>query len=95
MLWNLDAFWLTMAIGLVSVVAFMFGHGLHALMDEDGFGPFGNMIIIAAGFFIAILTANYQGIRFDTLSLAVIVGMAGSFGALATLALLKAGLQRI
>jgi hypothetical protein len=95
MLWNLDAFWLMMAIGIVSVVAFMFGHALHALMDDDGFGPYGNMIIITTGFFIAILAANYQGVKFHDLKLASIVGLAGSFLSLASLALLKAGLQRI
>ncbi|MBX3578645.1 MAG: hypothetical protein KF723_15685 [Rhizobiaceae bacterium] len=95
MVWNLDTSWLMLAVALVSVIAFMFGSALHALIGEDGFGPFGNMLIIDAGFFGAIVAANMRGLALTDLTLAVGVGMAGSFAALAGLALLKAGLQRI
>ena len=95
MLWNLDTYWLMLAIATVGVVAFIFGSALHALMDEDGFGPFGNMLIITGGFFLAILAANYRGIALNDLTMACVVGLIGSFVSLASLALLKAGLQRI
>ncbi len=95
MLWNLDTSWLMMAVALVAIIAFMFGSALDALMSDDGFGPVGNMVIITVGFFLGILAANYQGIELDDLTLAAVVGLTGSFASLASLALLKAGLERI
>lgn len=95
MLWNLDSAWLMMAIAFVAVVAFFFGTILDAVMKDDGFGPFGNMIVIAAGFFLGILAINYHGIRLHDLTQAMSVGLSGAFASIAALALLKAGLARL
>ena len=71
MLWNLDPAWLMMAIATVAVLSYFFGAALHWLMREDGFGSFGNAIIISTGFFLAILVANQQGYNLRDLHLAV------------------------
>jgi len=94
MLWNLEAGWLMMAVALVAVVAFFFGAALDAIMREDGFGPVGNMLVLTAGFFGAILGANLYGIELDDLTIAMAVGLGGAFVAVMLLALMKAGLAR-
>ncbi|PSJ59453.1 hypothetical protein [Pseudaminobacter soli (ex Li et al. 2025)] len=95
MLWKLDPAWLMMAVAVVAVIAFFFGSALNAIMRDDGFGPFGNMVIFTAGFFVAILAVNSYGIAFGSLTLATATGLGGAFILIATLALVKAGLSRL
>jgi len=95
MLWNLDAFWLTMAIAIVVVFAFFLGSAIDTLVREDGFGTTGNMAIIFGGFFLAILAANYQGYSLHELHRAIMVGLAGAFACLTSLTLLKALAARL
>ena len=80
MLWNLDVAWLMMAIAVVVVLSLFFGSALDWLRRGDnGFGSFGNGVILAASFFVAILVANYQGYNLRDLHLAVLVGLFGAF----------------
>ena len=95
MLVNLDFGWLLMALGVVSVIGFMFGNALDAIMRDDGFGPFGNMFLFIAGFFGAILVANHFGINLAELKRAVTWGMGGAFVLVAMLALFKAAVARL
>lgn len=95
MIWKLDPAWLMMAFASVTVLAFFFGSIMNAVMAEDGFGSFGNMLLITAGFFAAIFVANVHGIRMGNLSFAVATGMTGAFITLAALALIKAALARL
>lgn len=94
MLWNLDFVWLLLAITAVSIVAFGLSIGLDAIMGEEGFGPTGNMVVITAGFFLAIFTANSFGIRLADLTMASVAGITGAFLCLFVLAVLKAALNR-
>lgn len=82
-----------MAVAGVGVFSFMFGSALDSLAGDDGFGAFGNMIVLVAGFFGAIGLANHLGYSFDTLMIAGAVGLGGAFVAFSGLALLKAGLR--
>jgi fluoride ion exporter CrcB/FEX len=95
MLWNLDPAWLMMAVATVAVLSYFFGAALHWLRREDGFGAFGNAIIISGSFFLSILVANHQGYNLRDLHLAVIVGLCGAFVVLASLTLLRALIARI
>jgi hypothetical protein len=95
MLWKLDTAWLMMAVASVTVMSFLFGLIMDAIMADDGFGPFGNMLLITGGFFAAVLIANVHGIRMTSLGFAVVTGMAGAFVTLAALALFKAALARL
>ena len=95
MLWNLDAFWLAMAVAVVLIVAFFLGSAIDALVKEDGFGATGNMFIIAGGFFLAILAANANGYNLRDLQEAVMVGLGGAFLCLAMLTVLKALAARL
>ena len=95
MIWKLDPFWLFMAVAAVGVMGFMFGSALNAVMREDGFGPTGNMALFIAGFFGAILAANFYGISLRELGDAVAWGLGGAFASVAVVALLKAGASRM
>lgn len=93
MLWNLDASWLLFAVITVAMVGFMLGMALDGVMGDDGFGATGNMVIITAGFFLAIFAANLHGWRLNDLTTAVGTGLGGAFVTLFAMALLKAGLN--
>ncbi|MDW6026121.1 hypothetical protein SAZ10_30615 [Mesorhizobium sp. BAC0120] len=95
MLWNLDASWLMMAIATVAVLSYFFGAALDALMREDGFGSFGNALIISGSFFASILGANHEGYNLREMHAAVLVGLAGAFVVLVSLAVVKALLARM
>ena len=71
MLWKLDPAWLMMAVATVAVLSYYFGTALNAVMRGDGFGPFGNAIIVSISFFVAILFANEHGYNLRELHLAV------------------------
>jgi hypothetical protein len=95
MLWNLDGTWLTMAVATVVVLSYFLGAAIDALVRDDGFGATGNAVIIACGFFLAILVANYQGHALRELHVAIMVGLAGAFAGLTALTLVKALLARL
>ena len=94
MLSSLDTSSLMFAIAFVAIFSLMLGMALDGVMQDDGFGPFGNMIIITAGFFLGIFAANRWGFRFSELEIAVATGLGGAFVALFTLSLAKAGIER-
>lgn len=95
MLWNLDASWLMMAVAVVVVLSFFLGSAIDALVHDDGFGSFGNSLIIAGGFFLTILAANHQGYNLHELHRAIMVGLAGAFVCLGSLTLFKALVVRL
>lgn len=94
MLWKLDPAWLMMGVATVSVLSYFFGSALHFLMREDGFGSFGNAVIIAGGFFLTLIAFNYQGYRLDGLQIAVFLGLGGAFILLSSLTFLRALVKR-
>ena len=59
------------------------------------FGIFGNMIIIAAGFFIGVWVSRYIGYPVGNFRFGVVVGLTGSFVSLLVLTILKALLNRL
>lgn len=95
MIWNLDTGWLMMAIAAVAVMAMFFGAALDAIMREDGFGPFGNMVLFTVGFFAAIIIANTVGINLRDLKLAMAYGLGGAFATVSVMAMFKAVVARI
>jgi len=92
-LFDIGLFWLVMAFAGTGVFAFMFGSALDGLTGSDGFGAFGNMIVLMLGFFGGIYAANELGYSFDTLMIACAVGLGGAFVSFSTFALIKAGLR--
>lgn len=95
MLWNLDSGWLLLAFAVVGILSFIVSMALNAVMGEEGFGAIGNAVIITTGFFLTVFMANNLGYRLSDVTMAVMVGLGGAFACLTTLALLKAGLNRL
>jgi hypothetical protein len=79
MLWDVDIGWLLMAFGTVAGISYMLALTMESSIGREGFGPFGNAGLITTGFFLGILSANYQGVSFSELKYALMVGMVGSF----------------
>lgn len=94
MIWNLPGGWMFMAIVVVTMFSYILGYLLDRIMEKDGFGPSGNMFVIAGGFFTAIYVYNRLGNHVTNLREAVLVGLAGGFVFLATLSLGRAMLYR-
>lgn len=94
MLSNIDVGSLTIGLVMVAAFAFFFGSVLDAIMRENGFGPTGNTLLFAAGFFGAIYVAKAHGLGLHDLKLTVAYGLGGAFAFFSVLALLKAGLAR-
>mgnify|MGYP007051732275 CR=1 FL=1 len=95
MLLELDTIWIVLAFSVVAILSYIVGVFFDALIQDDGFGATGNMIVMTGGFYAAVLGANSRGIRFDSLATGVAAGLAGAFVAMWLLALGKAALSRL
>jgi hypothetical protein len=95
MLMNLDPTWMMMGFAVVAILSFIFGMALDGLLGTEGFGPIGNTVVVTAGFFLGIFSANLYGIHFYDLKMAVATGLVGAFACLGVLAVIKAGLARM
>lgn len=95
MLAKLDPSWLVFAVVTVALVSYIVAIAIDALLGDATFGVLGNAAIVTAGFFAAIYGWNVHGHRFSDLSQAVFWGIAGGFGALLLLVLLKGVVKRL
>ena len=94
MLPDIDPVLLSVGFVAVAAIALFFGAVLDAIMQENGFGPTGNAVLFAAGFFGAVYVAHGYGIGFADLKPITACGFGGAFALFSVLALLKAGLAR-
>ncbi len=94
MLSNVDPVLLTIGLTALAAIAFFFGAVLDAVMHESGFGPTGNAVLFAAGFFGAVCVARSYGMGLADLKPVAACGFGGAFALFSVLALLKAGLAR-
>ncbi len=78
----------------IVVVSFFLGNAMDGVLGDDGFGIFGNMIVIAAGFFVGLWVGRYFGYPVNNFKFGIIAGLAGSFVSLLVLSIIKAVLNR-
>jgi hypothetical protein len=95
MLWKLDLLWLVMAVGTVSGISYIVSLMMESSIGREGYGPFLHATFITAGFFGAILAANWQGINLAELKWALIYGGVGAFGLMLVMLLLRALANRL
>ena len=95
MVWNLDAGWLVLSFATVGILSFIVAMALNAVMGEDGFGATGNAVVIAGGFFLAILVANGLGYVLVDLKQVLWTGFGGAFVCMFLLASAKVFLSRL
>ena len=87
----------TVIIGSAFVVCILLvtGFALNGMLNEDGFGPFGNTAIMIFGFFGALKFMPELGFRVYTLQAVVFMGLAGAFALIVFLIVAKAALSRM
>lgn len=95
MIWNLDPWWLGLAIAVVTLLCYLFALGLTALIGRDGFGELTTASILSIGFFGSIFALNSYGVRVSELTEATFTGLVGSFILLMAVLALKALVKRI
>lgn len=94
MIWNLSAWWLFMAVSVVTILSFILSMGLSAVIGRDGVGPTPMTVIITGGFFGSIYLLNLYGVRLSNLQEASFAGLVGAFIVLMTVLVLKSAINR-
>jgi hypothetical protein len=94
MLWSLDTSTLLIIVSAVAGTSFILGLILDAILGDDGFGPTGNSLVAAAGFFLAVYAAAVYGFRLGDLAISTGIGLAGAFSCVGVLAVLKHAFNR-
>jgi hypothetical protein len=95
MIWNVDPAWLAMAIAVVAGISYMLALLMEPSIGSNGFGAFGNTVLITAGFFLGIYCANEYGVSIKALKYALLIGLSGSFAILLSMFLLRGLWSRI
>lgn len=75
--------------------SFFLGNAMDGVLGGHGFGIFGNMIIIVAGFLVGLWFGKYYGFSVTTLRIGVVAGLIGSFTCLLALCVFKSILNRL
>ncbi len=71
------------------MAGFLVGQAMHSLMGRQGFGAFGNMIILAIGFYLGLTLHDHSNLGYSALEVRFAIGIAGAFLSLFAAALLK------
>ncbi|WP_306119493.1 MULTISPECIES: hypothetical protein [unclassified Roseitalea] len=83
-------------VGLaIAVSAFFAGAAMHGVMEDDGFGPVGNMIIMIAGAIVGLYLGPMFEWPIDRNSADAVAAVSGGFIALAVLAIIKSYLVKL
>lgn len=90
----LDTDTLIFVVTLVLIFGFFLGHAMDGVLGNEGFGSYGNMTWIIAGFAGGIFVMHYFGMSLKDMRFTVGGGLAGAFSLLATLVLGKYALHR-
>ncbi|MCP1199961.1 hypothetical protein [Notoacmeibacter sp. MSK16QG-6] len=87
----------TIIIGstIIACILLVSGFALSNMLDEDGFGPFGNTAVLMFGFFGILKALPEFGLRFYTLPSIIFVGFGGAFGLVMFMVIVKAALSRM
>jgi hypothetical protein len=72
-------------ITLVLIFGFFLGHAMDGVLGDEGFGAYGNMFWIIAGFVGGIFAMHYYGMSLKDMRFTVGGGLTGAFLLLASL----------
>lgn len=78
----------------IVIGSFFLGNAMDGVLKDDGFGIFGNMIVIAAGFFVGLWVGRYLGYPVKDFKFGIVAGLGGAFVSLLALSIIKAVLNR-
>jgi uncharacterized membrane protein YeaQ/YmgE (transglycosylase-associated protein family) len=85
---------LTFVIVLIMICCFFLGHAMDNIMEDEGFGAYGNMSVMCAGFLIGLYATSFLGYNMRDFRLASLGGLIGAFSLLAFCALSRALVRR-
>lgn len=83
---------LVAALGLMG--GFIVGHAMHGIMGDQGFGPFGNTLVLASGFVLGISGVERSGLS-PTIDILTAYAIAAAFTVLFATALFKRFVLRV
>lgn len=95
MLANFSPTELTIFAVVVLIACYFVGTFVHEIVDQEGFGINGNMVVLTIGTFFGLWLSMYYRAPQNNEILLVIWGVSGAFGTLATLILFKIGARRL
>jgi hypothetical protein len=79
---NLNADTLTFVIVLITICCFFLGHAMDNILDDEGYGAYGNMGVMWVGFVLGLYATSYLGYNMRDYRLAALGGLIGSFSLL-------------
>jgi uncharacterized membrane protein YeaQ/YmgE (transglycosylase-associated protein family) len=94
MLTDLDTTTLMIAALAVGAAGFFGGLAMDGVLQEDGFGVFGNMLVLIAGSLIGVYLGAAVRLPLDTMTADAVRGVCGAFISLTALAVVKSLLRR-
>ena len=94
-MWLIDTNTGIFLITVIAIGGFFLGHAMHGVLGDEGFGAYGNMMVILAGFVGGIFVMRYFGFSIKDFRIGVTGGLIGAFAVLVTLVLTKNVLHRL
>jgi hypothetical protein len=91
---HLHADTLAFVIVLITICCFFLGHAMDNILNDEGYGAYGNMAVMWAGFILGLYATSYLGYNMRDYKLAALGGLTGAFSLLAVLALSRNLLRR-
>jgi hypothetical protein len=92
---DLSIEWSTIFAILALMGGFLVGQAMDAVMGRQGFGALGNMIVLAAGFYLGLMAYEATRMPMDATEIRFAAGIASGFGSLFFLAVVKRILMRM
>ncbi|MCR9121613.1 MAG: hypothetical protein NXH91_05025 [Phyllobacteriaceae bacterium] len=94
MLMNLDATALMIVALMIGAAGFFGGLAMNGVLQEDGFGVLGNMLVLIAGAMIGVHFGAAIHLPLDSVTADAVRAVTGAFLSLTALALIKNMLGR-
>jgi hypothetical protein len=85
---------LIFVIALITVCCFFLGHAMDNILADEGYGPYGNMAVMWAGFIAGLYAMNHLGFNMRDFKLAAFGGLIGSFSLLGLCVLIRSLFRR-
>jgi hypothetical protein len=85
---------LVFIIVLITICCFFLGHAMDNILDDEGYGAYGNMGVMWAGFVAGLYAMSYLGYNMRDYELAALGGLIGSFTLLGTCILSRSVFRR-
>jgi hypothetical protein len=86
---QLSAEWFLVFLAILLMASFVVGQAMNAVMGRQGFGAFGNMVVLAIGFYVGLCAGEAMRIDLRAIEIRFGFAVATAFAVLFALTLLK------